>query len=76
MEGRKEWKRKTGYHRRSLSETAVFRYKTLIGPTLRARLFETQQLGAYATLAVINRINTLSVCPKGPNGSLRALAAC
>jgi len=60
-EGRKEWKRKTGYHRRSLSETAMFRYKTLIGPTLRARLFETQQVEAYAGLAVINRINTLGM---------------
>ena len=60
-EGRKEWKRKTGYHRRSLSETAMYRYKTLIGPALRARLFETQQVEAYAALAVINRINTLGI---------------
>lgn len=60
-EGRKEWKRKTGYHRRSLSETAMYRYKTLIGPSLRARLFETQQVEVYAALAVINRINTLGM---------------
>ena len=49
-EGRKEWKRRTGYHRRSLSETTTFRYMTPIGPTLRARLFETQQVEAYAAL--------------------------
>jgi len=60
-EGRKEWKRKTGYHRRSLSETAMYRYKTLIGPSLRARMFETQQVEVYAALAVINRINTLGM---------------
>lgn len=30
-EGRKEWKIKSGYHRRSLAETAMFRFKTIFG---------------------------------------------
>ena len=29
--GRKEWKLKEGYHHRSKAETAMFRYKTIIG---------------------------------------------
>ena len=29
--GRKEWKKEIDYHQRSLSETAMFRYKTSIG---------------------------------------------
>jgi Transposase DDE domain len=32
--GREAWKAETGYHRRSLAETAMFRYKTLIGSGL------------------------------------------
>jgi hypothetical protein len=35
--GRRGWQRATGYGRRSLAETAMFRYKTLIGRRVRAR---------------------------------------
>jgi hypothetical protein len=44
-----------------LSETAVYRYKQLIGPTLRARRFQTQQFEAHAGIAVLNRLNTLGM---------------
>src|SRR3954464_2080022 len=40
--GRRSWERAVGYGQRSLVETAMFRYKTLIGPTLRARQFAAQ----------------------------------
>lgn len=40
--GGKEWKKESGYHKRSLSETAMFRYKTIIGEKLRALNFESQ----------------------------------
>jgi hypothetical protein len=59
--GRKDWKRHSGYHRRSLAETAMYRYKQLIGPSLRARCFETQQVEVHAAIAVLNRINTLGM---------------
>jgi hypothetical protein len=35
--GRKEWGIKEGYHHRSKAETAMFRYKTIIGDKLTAR---------------------------------------
>lgn len=35
--GRKEWKREHGYHRRSLVETALGRFKQVIGRVLRSR---------------------------------------
>ncbi len=38
--GRKEWKKEANYHRRSLAETAMFRFKTIIGPKLHNRKFE------------------------------------
>lgn len=40
--GRKEWKQEVGYHKKSLSETAMHRYKMVIGNTLRARKMENQ----------------------------------
>ena len=35
--GRKKWKRESGYHQRSLAETAIYRFKTIFGSHLQAR---------------------------------------
>ena len=40
--GRKEWKQEMGYHKRSLSEVAMHRYKGSIVNTLSTRKFENQ----------------------------------
>lgn len=40
--GRVEWKKEIGYHRRSLSETAMFRYKVIFGSQHYSRSLETQ----------------------------------
>jgi len=40
--GRSAWKRESGYHQRSLAETAIFRFKTIFGDQLSARLLVTQ----------------------------------
>lgn len=40
--GRKAWKKEVGYHRRSLAETAMFRFKTIIGPKLKSRSLANQ----------------------------------
>jgi hypothetical protein len=46
--GRHYWKEQSGYHQRSLAETAVFRFKTIFGDHLSTRLLTTQasQFGA------------------------------
>jgi hypothetical protein len=46
--GRPKWKVDSGYHQRSLAETAVFRFKTIFGDHLSTRLLATQatQFGA------------------------------
>jgi len=44
--GRKEWKVQSGYHRRSLAETAMFRVKTLLGNRLSTRTLENQKVEA------------------------------
>ena len=59
--GRKAWKQETGYHRRSLAETGVYRYKALIGPSLRARSFVNQQAEAAIGVRCINRFTALGM---------------
>jgi IS5 family transposase len=56
-EARKQWKIETGYHERSLSETAMFRRKTLFSPKLSARKFINQQ---QESNLIINAINTMT----------------
>lgn len=59
--GRDAWKAETGYHRRSLAETAMLRYKTLIGPSLRSRSFDRQQVEAAVAVRCINRFTVLGM---------------
>ena len=40
--GRAAWKKEVGYHRRSLAETAMYRYKTVFGPQHYSRFLSTQ----------------------------------
>src|SRR3712207_8500900 len=54
--GRMAWQRATGYGRRSLAETAVGRYKAIIGPRLRARGLPAQQGEAAIAVRVLNRM--------------------
>lgn len=59
--GRRGWEKAVGYGKRSLVETAMFRYKTLIGPALRARKFEAQRIEARVACCVINRMTQLGM---------------
>lgn len=59
--GRDAWKAETGYHRRSLAETAMLRYKTLIGPSLKSRTFERQKVEAAVAVRCINRFTALGM---------------
>jgi hypothetical protein len=59
--GRRGWEKVVGYGKRSLVETAMFRYKTLIGPRLRARTFATQQGEAKMACSVLNRMTQLGM---------------
>ena len=54
--GRIGWQKAVGYGRRALGETAVFRYKAIIGPGLRARSLPAQKSEARAGCAVLNRV--------------------
>jgi hypothetical protein len=52
--GRAEWKIKEGYHQRSKAETAMFRYKSIIGPDLSARKFGHQQTEVLIGCRILN----------------------
>ena len=60
-DGRKEWKKNSGYHVRSLAETTMFRLKTIFGSDLSARLLETQTTQALVRCAALNKMTHLGM---------------
>jgi hypothetical protein len=61
--GSKRWKEQTGYHRRSLAETGMFRVKTILGRQLSSRHLENQIIEAQIFCSIINAM-TLNGMPK------------
>jgi transposase len=59
--GRKEWKRESTYHQRSLVETAFFRLKTLFSDRLRSKRVDTQTTEAMMRCAAMNRMTSLGM---------------
>jgi hypothetical protein len=53
-EGRREWKIKEGYHRRSLNEVAMFHYKTTFTAKMSARKIDNQQQEAALKCKILN----------------------
>ena len=49
-----QWKKESGYHARSLSETAMFRYKTLTSGLLSLRCYKAQVNEALANVKILN----------------------
>lgn len=70
--GRLGWQKETGYGRRALVETTMGRYKTIIGPRLRARSQPGQRTEAAVGAAVLNRMlhagrpNSFVICKPPP----------
>lgn len=54
--GRMKWQVATDYGKQSLAETAIGRYKSIIGGRLRARSFPTQQTEVAIGCSVLNRM--------------------
>ena len=60
-QGRKEWKKASTYHKRSLVETAFFRLKTIFSDRLRSRRTETQTTEAMVRCVAMNRMTSLGM---------------
>ena len=56
--GRKKWKKKHKYHRRSVSETAMYRFKALFGDKLSARGFIRQANEVFIKCKILNQMKT------------------
>jgi transposase len=59
--GRAEWKQESGYHRRSLAETMMFRFKTIFGDTCSRRTFDNQAAELLLACAALNRMTHLGM---------------
>lgn len=55
------WKEKVGYHRRSVAETAMYRFKTLLGAHLSLRNYDAQVGEAMAMVKALNRMTLLGM---------------
>jgi hypothetical protein len=59
--GRIGWQHRSGCNRRSLVETAVYRYTTVVGRRLHARTPPNQRTEAKNGCSVLNRMTTLGM---------------
>jgi hypothetical protein len=59
--GQKMWKQESGYHRRSLAETAMFRFKTIFGPDLYSRKLEGQRREVAVKILCLNKITGIGM---------------
>ena len=56
LHGRKKWKKVFGYHKRSIAETTMFRYKTILGDKLQSRTFERQCVEVLLSCKILNKM--------------------
>ena len=59
--GRKRWKESIGYHRRSLSETAMYRMKCCFGNELKNRELPNQRVEARLRSKILNHFTHLGL---------------
>lgn len=59
--GRAAWKKQNGYHRRSLAETAMYRFKKIFGGHLRAIIFQSQAVEAFIKCNALNKMTALGM---------------
>jgi hypothetical protein len=59
--GRRRWKEKVGYHRRSLSETAMYRIKTIFGEGIKNRLMPNQRTEVRLRCKILNYFTQLGL---------------
>lgn len=55
-EGRKKWKSESGYSRRSLAETAMFRFKQLVGEKISSKNFMNQANEVFIKCKILNQM--------------------
>lgn len=66
--GEAVWKVESGYHRRSLAETAMYRQKQIFGEGLNARLMVSQGAEAFLRCVALNKMTQLGMPDSYPVG--------
>jgi hypothetical protein len=69
--GRRKWKEKNNYHRRSMAETAMFRFKVNFGDKLMARTEKQQEIEVQLKCKILNQMTRLGM----PKNSIAKKAA-
>ncbi len=59
--GRREWHTSSGYSQRSLVENTVFRYKTIIGRSMRSRSIDGQRVEVHLASKILNTMTLLGM---------------
>jgi IS5 family transposase len=57
--GRRRWKKESGYHQQARVENTFFRYKSIVGDSLRARHPKSQKAEALIACNILNRMTEL-----------------
>ncbi len=57
--GRRAWHKRSGYSRRSLVENAMYRYKTIIGRSMRSRTLDGQRAEVQLASKILNTMTRL-----------------
>ena len=57
--GRRQWRKESGTHHQARAENGMYRYKRIIGESLRARKLDTQVTEAMVTVRVLNQMTNL-----------------
>jgi hypothetical protein len=59
--GKRQWHTKSGYSRRSMAENTIYRYKCIIGRTMRSRNLQGQRVEARVGCRILNTMTTLGM---------------
>ena len=59
--GRREWYKQSGYSKRSMVENTVYRYKTIIGRSMRSRSFAGQRVEVQLASKILNAMTCLGM---------------
>lgn len=65
-----DWKKVSVYHRHSLVETAMYRFKQLLAGEISLRNYNSQVGRVMAYISAINKLNTLALLSDSPECSV------
>lgn len=54
--GRRRWKEEVGYHRRSIAENTMYRFKTAFGDIIASRIFPNQRTEVLLKCKILNKM--------------------